>query len=144
MSILSTTQAVTFNDIYHNMRINVTTFAIWTSIGLSIKFVSFSCSFQQKNCQIIGWRIPVWEILDHTILQLKLKADTYDVHDTILHFLLNNIAISWLLMFNSLHSYRWKVSLQRPTGHPQSIWQVLITNFSLICKSQICRQNHGI
>ena len=41
----------------------------------SVQFLSFSCSFRQNFCQIIGicprrrgWRLPIWEILDSPLI----------------------------------------------------------------------------
>ena len=57
---------------------------------LLIQFRSFSCSFRQKSCQIIGfctkfrgWRLPIWEILDPPLILIityfSLTGDRVEV-----------------------------------------------------------------
>ena len=49
--------------------------------GFSVQFLSFSCYFRQKICQIIGWRTPLWlanplwEILDPLLNEGPLAVE---------------------------------------------------------------------
>ena len=61
--------------------------SIFTAIGrsegssrdaftLAIQFLSFSCSFWQTFCQMIGWCSPLWEILDLPLIALVYQVRT--------------------------------------------------------------------
>ena len=55
--------------------------------ALLVEILSFSCSFRQNFCQIIGWRpllalAPLWEILNSTLLTVSLSK----IHDVLVPF----------------------------------------------------------